>query len=334
MVRVRPVASLSLDLDNEWSYLKTRGDDTWATYPSYLDVVVPRVLDELDRLGLRITFFIVGQDAAQREHHDVLAEIPRRGHEVGNHSFRHEPWLHRYSADEVDDEIARTGDAVERATGQRPRGFRGPGYSLSLPTLRALVRQGYEYDASTLPTYLGPLARAYYFRRAHLDEAERREREVLFGTLRDGLRPITPYRWRVDDTTLLEIPVTTFPGVKVPFHVSYLLTLAGVSPAAARAYLRTALAACRAAGVGPSILLHPLDFLDGKDAPGLDFFPGMATPWRDKLDRVATYLDAFRRRLDVRPVGEHAAALGGRRLKIREPNFAAAAAAAGHEVAA
>ena len=30
----RPCASLSLDLDNAWSYLKTRGDDAWTAMPS------------------------------------------------------------------------------------------------------------------------------------------------------------------------------------------------------------------------------------------------------------------------------------------------------------
>ena len=44
----KPIASLSLDLDNKWSYLKTHGDEGWDQYPSYLDVVVPRFLDILD----------------------------------------------------------------------------------------------------------------------------------------------------------------------------------------------------------------------------------------------------------------------------------------------
>ena len=37
-------ASLSLDLDNLWSYLKVHGDPSWEGFPSYLDLVVPRVL--------------------------------------------------------------------------------------------------------------------------------------------------------------------------------------------------------------------------------------------------------------------------------------------------
>jgi len=60
----KPIASLSLDLDNLWSYMKTHGEAGWESFPTYLDKVVPAALDAMDRLGLSITFFIVGQDAA------------------------------------------------------------------------------------------------------------------------------------------------------------------------------------------------------------------------------------------------------------------------------
>jgi peptidoglycan/xylan/chitin deacetylase (PgdA/CDA1 family) len=58
-----PLADLSLDLDNKWSYLKTRGDESWITHPSYLDLVVPFFLSILKKHQLKITVFVVGQDA-------------------------------------------------------------------------------------------------------------------------------------------------------------------------------------------------------------------------------------------------------------------------------
>jgi len=321
MEPVKPVASLSLDLDNAWSYLKTRGDTRWESYPTYLAQVVPRALEALSRHALRITVFVVGRDADQPEHGDALASIPAAGHEVGNHSYRHEPWLHEYSEAELDDELARTEDAILRATGRVPDGFRGPGYSLSEPLLRVLVRRGYRYDASTLPTYLGPLARALYFRQAQLDDEQRRQRAVLFGTFRDGRRPLKPYRWAVDGDELLELPVTTFPGLRVPFHASYLLTLAAKSPSMARLYLRAALRACTATRVEPSILLHPLDFLGADDAPELAFFPGMGMSAPDKLRHLDDFLGVLATDFDVLPVGEHATRFADRRLPVRAPDF-------------
>ncbi|HTU83296.1 MAG TPA: polysaccharide deacetylase family protein, partial [Candidatus Acidoferrales bacterium] len=179
-------ATLSIDLDNKWSYMKTHGDGAWVTMPSYLNLLIPRVLDVLDTLGPRITFFVVGQDAEMPAHADVLAEIPRRGHEIGNHSHYHEPWMHRRDAAAIDDEFVRSEEAIEAATGQRPRGFRGPGFVRSDGILQTLVRRGYLYDASSLPTFIGPLARAYYFRTAKLPPAELAVRGDLFGRFADG----------------------------------------------------------------------------------------------------------------------------------------------------
>ncbi len=69
----KPTASLSLDLDNQWSYMKTHGDAGWEDFPSYLGVMVPRMLDFLRARGLRITVFVVGQDAALDVSRDALA---------------------------------------------------------------------------------------------------------------------------------------------------------------------------------------------------------------------------------------------------------------------
>src|SRR6266699_2475525 len=93
----KPLASVSLDLDDKWTYMKTHGDARWESFPSYLETVVPRVLRFLGERSLRITFFIVGQDAALARNGRVLRSIAEAGHEVGNHSFHHEPWLHLYS---------------------------------------------------------------------------------------------------------------------------------------------------------------------------------------------------------------------------------------------
>lgn len=79
----KSIASLSLDLDNLWTYLKTSGDAAWQTFPGYLDLVVPRILSVLERHDLKITFFIVGQDAALPSNAKALRSIADAGHEIG-----------------------------------------------------------------------------------------------------------------------------------------------------------------------------------------------------------------------------------------------------------
>jgi protoporphyrinogen oxidase len=317
----KPVASLSLDLDDRWSYLRTAGDTSWADYPSYLNLVVPRLLDVLEQHRLRATVFVVGHDASRAANRDVLGAIAA-AHEVGNHSFDHDQQIHRWPEEKLEDDLARTEDAIEAATGAKPGGFRGPGYTLSTATLRVLLRRGYAYDASTLPSYLGPLARAFYFRATRLEGADRDNRGELFGTFADGRRPLRPYYWTVDGEELLEMPVTTFPGVKVPIHVSYVLHLARYSPRLARLYVEAALRACRVAGIAPSVLLHPVDFLGPDDAPDLGFFPGMQTPATVKRDLVHSYLTALTEHFEVRPIGEHAGEVrGGAPLRRLRPEF-------------
>ena len=87
----KPIASLSLDLDNKWSYMKTHGDPGWEEYPSYLDVVVPRFIEFFEKRDQKMTVFIVGQDASRDKNREALASISAAGHEIGNHSFNHEP---------------------------------------------------------------------------------------------------------------------------------------------------------------------------------------------------------------------------------------------------
>jgi hypothetical protein len=323
-VPARPPASLSLDLDDKWSYLKTHGDAGWRGLPSYLERFVPRLLAFLAARRLTITVFVVGQDAALPRNREVFAALGASGHEVGNHSFHHEPWLHLYSETELEAELASAEEAIERATGRRPRGFRGPGYSLSEATLRVLARRGYRYDASTLPTFLGPLARAYYFLGSRFSREERRQRRALFGRLSDGLRPIKPYFWSVGGSRLLELPVTTMPLVRLPIHASYVIYLSRISPSLARLYFRSALALCRLGGAQPSLLLHPLDLLGGEDAPELSFFPGMGLPASAKLAVVGECLDALESRFEVMSLERHAALVAASPLPVRLPRFAAA----------
>ncbi len=299
-------ADLSLDLDNKWSYLKTQGDESWSTFPSYLDEVVPHVLDALAEHPFKITVFVVGQDAIIESNHAALKRLVAAGHEIANHSFHHEPWLQRYSPEEIASEFDRSEAALSRITDQQLQGFRGPGYCLSEEILNQLVQRGYQYDASTFPTFLGPIARAYCFFRSNLSKEQSEDRGQLFGSLRDGLRPLKPYWWKTHHGKILELPVTTMPIFRAPFHFTYLHHLCKYSESLAIAYFRVAITLCRILGVGPSLLLHPLDFLGADDVEGLGFFPGMSLPGKRKRAFVSRILRIYTSSFDVHPMSVRA----------------------------
>ncbi len=68
-----------------------RGGDRPVVYLTFDDgpipEVTPWVLDELDRHGIKATFFLVGDNV--RRHPGLLEEIKRRGHSWGNHTMHH-----------------------------------------------------------------------------------------------------------------------------------------------------------------------------------------------------------------------------------------------------
>ena len=303
MKKSLPLASISLDLDNQWSYMKIHGDEGWEKYPSYFGIFIPHILKILRELDVRITFFIVGKDAESVENRKYLKMITEDGHEVGNHSYHHESWLQSYTRLELEKEITSAETIIEEATGVKPVGFRGPGFSWSFDLLEVLQDKGYIFDASTLPTYLGPLARRYYFWKSDLSKQEKRARKELFGKFSEGLRDLKPYYWNLgNDKKLLEIPVTTIPLFKVPFHLSYLLFLSSISMPLMKVYLGLAIFMCKITKTPISFLLHPLDLIGGDQIKQLAFFPGMNIPTNRKVTVFKYVLKVLKSNFELLPM--------------------------------
>ena len=303
MKKNKPLANISLDLDNQWSYMKVHGDEGWDQYPSYLEIVVPFVLDLLDELGLSITFFIVGKDAAIEKNKEILKSIVDRGHEIGNHSFHHESWLKTYSKEKIETEIIQAEEAIFQATGKITTCFRGPGFSWSNDLLEVLQKRNYRFDASLLPTYISPLMRAYYFWNSKLTKEERESRKELFGSFKEGFYSIKPFFWKLRNSQkIMEIPVTTIPLFKIPFHLSYILYISSYSTLLMKLYLSSAIFMFKITNSQPSYLLHPLDLISGDKIPQLAFFPGMNIPTNKKIDVFKYVLLKLKQNFEILPM--------------------------------
>jgi len=311
-------ASVSLDLDDKWSYMKVHGDEGWEKFPSYLDIVLPITLDILDKLDIKITFFIVGQDAAIEKNHKVLQSIVERGHEVANHSFHHESWLKTYSKEKITDEIIIAEEAIMKATGKRTNMFRGPGFSWSNDLLEVLEERNYIFDASVLPTYISPLMRQYYFWKSKLSKEEKKNRKELFGSFKEGFYPLKPFKWGLkSNKKLLEIPVSTMPVFKIPFHQSYLIYISNVSVGLMKIYLRFSMFMCKITRTSPSYLLHPLDLIGSEHAPELSFFPGMNVQTEKKVEIFETTMKMMKNNFELLPMSEFAKRLSEERKVIQ-----------------
>lgn len=114
-------------------------------------VVTPRVLDLLDALQARGTFFCIAGEA--RRFPALAREIVERGHNVENHSFAHSTLLGFYGPRAMMREIGDAQSAIADVTGVLPLFFRPP-FGVRTPfTEPALARLGLRCVGWNLRSY-------------------------------------------------------------------------------------------------------------------------------------------------------------------------------------
>ena len=98
-----------------------------------------RVLDDLARLKVPATFFVIGRQAAV--HPQLLRRMVAEGHTVGNHSWSH-PWFWKQSARKMRAELDRTDTTIRRITGVEPKYFRPPYGNVNRSVTQAAKSRG------------------------------------------------------------------------------------------------------------------------------------------------------------------------------------------------
>jgi peptidoglycan/xylan/chitin deacetylase (PgdA/CDA1 family) len=92
------------------------------------------VLDLLEARGHRATFFVIGKKAEASP--ELLAEITRRGHALGNHSYSHAHTIPFFSVAKLTQDLER----AQSLLGRPPRWFRAPAGVLSPRVVAAAER--------------------------------------------------------------------------------------------------------------------------------------------------------------------------------------------------
>ncbi len=223
------LAAISVDLDEIGCYAAIHGlaVPRGREHPIY-ERALPRLARFFDDLGVRATFFAVGQDAEDDAKGRALRALVERDHEIASHSQRHLYDLTRRDRATMRREVEESLDAIERAVGQRPRGFRAPGYTITNELFALLRELGLAYDSSVFPCppYYAPKALTIALLRLRAALGRGRESRSLVDDPRVLLAPADPYFpadragayfRRGPRGGLVEVPIGVTRGAHLPF---------------------------------------------------------------------------------------------------------------------
>ena len=151
-----------------------------------------RVLELLDRHGIKSTFLVPGHTALA--YPDLIRRIVDQGHELAYHGWMHE--------DARDFDIAgqrlvieRGLEALDHVAGVRPRGHVAPAWNMSVHTMDLVEEFGFDFDGSRMSTDFMPV----YVRKG---DRWPTDGAFQFGQLTDVVG--IPVAWPMDDVPIFE----------------------------------------------------------------------------------------------------------------------------------
>ena len=145
---------LTVDVE-EWFHIcgvdGALAPEHWPSLPSRVVVTTDRLLDLLDRVGVRATFFVLGYVAER--HSQLIERIAQAGHEIGSHGHMHAR-VYTLDATAFAADLDRSLAALAACGVSGVQGFRAPEWSIndqSLWALDVLAQKGFRFDSSMAP---------------------------------------------------------------------------------------------------------------------------------------------------------------------------------------
>lgn len=225
-------SAISVDLDSLPHYCRIQGlDETVLDARARAlvgEVAIPRFLELFDTFQCPATFFAIGEDLAEPALVTALQRSVAQGVEIASHSHAHDYALSRRPFEEIRADLSLADEAIFKAVGLKPAGFRAPGYTLSQALLEAVASLGYTYDSSVFP------AAPYYAAKALVMGALKavgRPSRAILDSPRVLMAPLEPYRlspkepYRPGEGPMWELPISVTPHARVPFIGTFALTM-------------------------------------------------------------------------------------------------------------
>lgn len=98
----------------------------------------PVLLEVLKKYDVKACFFCIGQKAEQ--YPDIVRRITDEGHEIGNHSYRHESKFPLYKKRKMKKDLLKAQQILEEISGQEVRLFRPP-FGVTNPMIGSVLKE-------------------------------------------------------------------------------------------------------------------------------------------------------------------------------------------------
>lgn len=281
------LSALSVDLDSLPHYCRIQGLPESLLSDQARSLVatkaIPRFLELFAAAKAPATFFVIGADVALPGMAEALEAASEQGVELASHTDSHDYGISRRPQADIEADLARCEEALA-TLGERPRGFRAPGYTLTPALLKAVAARGYEYDSSAFP------ATPYYLAKASVMGALAalgRPSRAILDRPRVLLAPRTPYVPALDEpyargqAPLIELPMAVAPVTRLPFIGTFATSMPWPLVEATFRSLRR--------DVLFNFELHAVDVLDASDGIPPELVRqqrDLQVPARVKLDRL------------------------------------------------
>jgi len=200
---------ITFDVDGMSSWIGTgRSNNPSAiSRGEFTAVATPRVLALLAKYGVTASFCVPGHTACA--YPGLVRDIRDQRHEIVHHG-----WVHENPATLDEDGeravLQRGFEALERAAGVRPIGYRSPAWDFSPRTVDLLIEAGFTYDSSLMGNDFAP----YYARSGDRWSVDA---PYQFGRVTDLVE--LPVTWGLDDFPAFEFSPRFSEGYRAPSTV-------------------------------------------------------------------------------------------------------------------
>lgn len=144
---------VTVDVEEPHHYEGRNNDEGSWDFESTLNETIENLLEQLDHIGARATFFCVGTTA--RKHKNLIRLIAKRN-EVASHGTDH-LLACTQSLTQFQKDLTKSKEILEDITGCQVTGYRAPSWSWprdvnqSARYYEELAKAGYRYDSSVIP---------------------------------------------------------------------------------------------------------------------------------------------------------------------------------------